>query len=84
MGSTNENVWGAFPNFSWFIVISRRKISLHGANNNEHELTKNEKKNDFKTMSERTSAYTSECHISPKISRTLAYAGPIRYSVTGP
>ena len=35
-------------------------------------------------MSERTSAYTSECQISPKISRTLAYAGPIRYSVTGP
>ena len=43
MGSTNENVRGAFANFSWFIVISRRKISPHGANNNEHELTKNEK-----------------------------------------
>ena len=49
--------------------------------NTNLQTTKN---NDFKTMSERTSAYTSECQISPKIPCTLAYAGPIRYSVTGP
>ena len=40
--------------------------------------------NDFKTTSKRTSAFTSECQIPPEFSRTLAYAGPIRYSVTGP
>ena len=43
MGSTNENVAGAFPNFSWFISVSRRKVSPHGANNNERELTNDEK-----------------------------------------
>ena len=35
-------------------------------------------------MSERTSAYTSEYQIFSKFSRTLAYAWPMRYSVTGP
>ena len=67
-GVDEQERYGSVPEF---LVISRQKISPHGANNNEHEL-------------QQTSAYTSECQISPKISRTLAYAGPIRYSVTGP
>ena len=62
-------------------LVEKTRHTDRTTTNTNLQKTKN---NDFKTMSERTSAYTSECQISPKMSRTLAYAGPIRYSVTGP
>ena len=65
---------------SSYLVEKSRHMERISTNTNLHK-TKN---NDIKTMSERTSAYTSEYQISPKISRTLSYAWPIRYSVTAP
>ena len=52
MGSTNENISEASPNFLWFIFISHQKIWPQVANNNKRELTTPQKNNDFKTMSE--------------------------------
>ena len=60
-------------------LVEKSRLVERTATNTNLQKTKN---NDFVTMSERTSAY--ECQISPKIFRTLSYAGPIRYSVTAP
>ena len=70
MGSTNENVWGAFPNFSRFIVTSRRKILPHGANNNGSELTKNEKPTTSKQCQSELQRNQRMPNF-PKFSRTL-------------
>ena len=75
------NVRGAFPNDLSLSLVEKSRHTERTTTNTNLQKTKN---NDLKTTSERTSAYTSECQISPKFSRTLAYAGPIRYSVTGP
>ena len=78
MGSTNEIVRWAFPNLTWFIVISRRKISPHGANNNEHELTKNEKQRLQNNVRANFSVYFFMYQRMPNFPRFFPYAGPIR------
>ena len=62
-------------------LVEKSRHTERTTTNTNLQKTKN---TDLKTTSERTSSYTSECQISPKFARTLAYAGPIRYSVTGP
>ena len=52
-----------------FLVIYRYLLSKNLATRSEQQRTRTRKNNDFKTMSERTSAYTSECQIS----RTLGH-----------
>ena len=68
-------------------MIYRYLSSKNLATRSEQERTRTYKKKQKKQRPQnnvlgRTSAYTSECQISPTFSRTLAYAGPIRYSVT--
>ena len=58
-----------------FLVIYRYLSSKNLATRSEQQRTrtyKQTKNNDFKTTSERTSAYSSECQISPQ---NFPYAG---------
>ena len=74
------NEWKRSGSVPEFLVIYRYLSSKNLVTRSEQQRTWTYKKMnnyDFKTMSERTSVYTSECQISPKFSRTLAYAGPI-------
>ena len=73
MRTTNENVTvvGAFPNFSWFISISLRNISPHGANNNERELTKDEKQRFQNNVRANFSVYDR----MPNFLKNVPYAG---------
>ena len=74
MIANGVNEWERSGSIPEFLVIYRYLSSKNLVTRSEQQRTwtyKKTKNNDFKTMSERTAAYTSEYQIFPKFSRTL-------------
>ena len=75
---------GSVPEFLVIYLFLSSKNHATRSKHNERELTNDEKQRFQNNVRANFSVYERMPHFLKMFSYTLAYAGPIRYSVTGP